>query len=54
MRVQKNGVSVHDNLNEFVVNITNERSVDELKRIGIFDEYFIIQNKWMKSIGGGI
>ena len=49
-----NGVSVHDNLNEFVVNITNERSVDELKRIGIFDEYFIIQNKWMKSIGGGI
>lgn len=45
-----NGVSIHDNLNEFVVNITNEESVRKLKRIGIFDEYFIIQKKWMKSI----
>ena len=48
-----NGVSIHDNLNEFVVNITNEKSVEKLKKLGIFDEYFTVQKNWMKSIGGG-
>ena len=48
-----NGVSIHDNLNEFVVNITNEKSVEKLKKLGIFYEYFTVQKNWMKSIGGG-
>lgn len=47
-----NGVSIHDNVNEFVVNITNEKSVEKLKKLGIFDEYFTIQKNWMESIGG--
>jgi hypothetical protein len=45
-----NGVSVHDNLNEFAVNITNQDSVKQLKKLGLFDDYFNCQKKYMNSL----
>lgn len=45
-----NGVSIHENLNEFIVNITNINSVNDLKKIGLFDQYLDCQKKWLDSI----
>jgi hypothetical protein len=44
----KNELSVHENLNEFVVNITNISSVKKLQRL--WKEYFECQKKWFESI----
>jgi hypothetical protein len=44
-----NGVSIHENLNEFAVNITNQNSIRHLKKIGLFDEYYRCQMEFIES-----
>lgn len=44
-----NGVSIHDNLTEFAVNITNPKSVTKLKELGIYDELFDITKQYLQS-----
>ncbi len=45
-----NGVSVHDNLNEFAVNITNEKSIEQLKKLGIYDDLINLTKNYLNSL----
>jgi hypothetical protein len=45
-----NGTSVHENLNEFAVNLTNGKSVEQLKKLGLYDEYLNILKTYLQSI----
>ena len=45
-----NGVSIHDNLNEFAVNITNTNSVENLKQIGIYSDLIQLTQNYLESL----
>ena len=45
-----NGVSIHDNLNEFAVNITNEKSIEQLKKLGIYDDLINLTKNYLNSL----
>jgi len=45
-----NGISVHDGLHEFAVNITNIGSVIKLRQLGLWKEYFECQKEWLENL----
>jgi len=45
-----NGISIHDTLNEFCVNITNHKSYNDLLKIGIYDKYLEVTLKFFNSL----
>jgi hypothetical protein len=45
-----NGVSIHEALHEFVVNITNISSVKKLMQLGLWLEYFDCQKEWLENL----
>ena len=45
-----NGTSIHDNLAEFCVNITNKKSYQDMIRFGFYDEYFSNTKEYLSSI----
>lgn len=45
-----NGVSIHDNLNEFAVNITNLESIEQLRDIDLYDKVSDLIYDYLKSL----